>query len=170
MDVLNVELKARCNDPDRIRKLLNERDAEFIGTDHQVDTYFEIPTGRLKLREGTIENNLIFYKRDDTADAKTSDIKLVPFDETDDIKALLKAALPVQIVVDKMREIYFLDNVKFHIDKVKQLGRFIEIEAIDKNNNIGEMTLHQQCKFYRNLFDIADEDLVATSYSNLLAD
>ena len=34
--------------------------------------------------------------------------------------------------MDKKREIYFIHNVKFHIDNVKNLGTFIEIEAIDE--------------------------------------
>lgn len=168
MNILNVEIKARCNEPSRVRTLLGEREAEFKGTDHQVDTYFEVPEGRLKLREGTIENNLIFYRRDNTPDPKASAIELVPFEETTDIKSLLTAALPVKVTVDKKREIYFIDNVKFHIDEVKELGSFVEIEAIDRNGDIGELTLRQQCNFYLELFGIEDEDLVAQSYSNLL--
>lgn len=170
MNILNIELKARCSTPERIRKLLEEREADFKGTDHQVDTYFNVPEGRLKLREGTIENNLIFYQRANKAAAKKSNIELVSFKDTGGIKSLLTSALGVKVVVDKTREIYFIDNVKFHIDEVTQLGSFVEIEAIDKNRNIGELTLRQQCKFYRKLFDIREEDLVAESYSDLLLD
>ncbi|NDC79066.1 MAG: adenylate cyclase, partial [Chitinophagia bacterium] len=57
--VLNVEIKARCGDPSGIRKFLLNQGADFIGTDHQRDTYFHVPTGRLKLRRGNIENALI---------------------------------------------------------------------------------------------------------------
>lgn len=170
MNILNIELKARCSTPDRIRKLLEEREADFKGTDHQVDTYFNVPEGRLKLREGTIENNLIFYQRANKAAGKKSNIELVAFKDTGGIKSLLTSALGVKVVVDKTREIYFIDNVKFHIDEVNELGSFVEIEAIDKNRNIGELTLRQQCKFYRKLFDIREEDLVAESYSDLLLD
>lgn len=35
------------------------------------------------------------------------------------------------VVVDKMREIYFIDNVKFYFDKVEGFGIFVEIEVID---------------------------------------
>ena len=40
---LNIEIKARCAQQDKIRKLLQERGADFRGTDHQIDTYFEVP-------------------------------------------------------------------------------------------------------------------------------
>ncbi|MDR8392001.1 class IV adenylate cyclase [Aliifodinibius sp. S!AR15-10] len=168
MNILNIEIKARCPNPDRIRQILKEREAEFKGTDRQVDTYFEVPEGRLKLREGTIENNLIYYEREDTPDAKSSHIELVSFEDTSGIKSLLTAALPVKVVVDKKREIYFINNVKFHIDEVKSLGSFVEVEAIDRNQNIGKVTLEQQCNFYRKLFNITDDDLVANSYSDML--
>lgn len=60
-----VEIKARCTQQPKIRSLLQERSARFVGEDHQVDTYFRVPQGRLKLREGTIEQTLIYYERAD---------------------------------------------------------------------------------------------------------
>ena len=71
-------------------------------------------------------------------------------------------------VVDKKREIYFIDNVKFHIDKVKGLGNFIEIEAIDKTGKIGKKKLLEQCNYYIKLFGIKNTDLLSNSYSDLL--
>jgi len=168
MSIINIEIKARCDNPDRIRSILNNHDADFKGTDHQVDTYFEVPSGRLKLRQGTIENNLIFYQRDNQSGPKTSSINLVPAEHPDQLHALLTNALKVKVVVDKVREIYFIDNVKFHIDEVEELGNFVEIEAIDKDGSIGEQTLQEQCQYYIDLFDITDDDLVPKSYSDMI--
>lgn len=169
MAVKNVEIKARYTTPDTIRSILNTHGADFKGTDHQTDTYFETAAGRLKLREGTIENNLIFYHRPDTTAPKRSDIHLVPIQETEAMKALLKAALEVRITVKKKREIYFIDNVKFHIDEVENLGSYVEIEAIDENGTMDAAALHEQCRHYMDLFEIDEEDLVAPSYSDLLS-
>lgn len=170
MALKNVEIKARCTSPDKIRAILNAHDAVFKGTDHQTDTYFATDAGRLKLREGTIENNLIFYQRPDTPAPRQSDIHLVPVKETDAMKALLKAALEVKITVEKKREIYFIDNVKFHIDRVDELGSFVEIEAIDEDGSIGEDKLREQCQHYLDLFGIEEDELIAESYSDLLLD
>ena len=63
MDFLSLEIKARCPDPGRIRAILKAQKARFQGLDPQSDTYFRVPSGRLKLREGNIENALIHYKR-----------------------------------------------------------------------------------------------------------
>lgn len=168
MNILNVEIKAGCAHPGRIRRLLEEQGADFKGTDHQVDTYFSVPNGRLKLREGSIEQNLIFYQRADATGPKASDINLVPSEHPERLKALLTNALGIWKVVDKQREIYFIDNVKFHIDEVKGLGSFVEIEAIDEDGSIGEDRLRKQCNHYLQLFDIDEEGLIAESYSDMI--
>ena len=72
------------------------------------------------------------------------------------------------VIVDKRRKIYFIDNVKFHIDTVKGLGSFVEIEAIDKTGNIGKKKLLQQCNKYLKLLNISNKDLLSNSYSDLL--
>ena len=63
MDHINIEIKARCFHPQKVEAFLRSHHALFIGLDHQKDTYFNVPSGRLKLRQGNIENSLIFYDR-----------------------------------------------------------------------------------------------------------
>jgi predicted adenylyl cyclase CyaB len=77
-------------------------------------------------------------------------------------------SLGILAVVDKTREIYFVDNVKFHLDNVVGLGTFVEIEAIDKDGSIGNEKLLEQCNFYLNLLNISKDDLVDNSYSDLM--
>lgn len=168
MPIKNVEIKARCNNPDRIRKILDQNGADYKGTDHQIDTYFEVQDGRLKLREGSIEKSLIYYLRPDSQSPKQSNINLAKLQETADIKEVLSTALPVWVTVEKQREIYFIDNVKFHIDEVQQLGSFVEIEAIDDDDTISEKKLQEQCEYYMQLLGISEEDLIANSYSDLM--
>lgn len=163
----NIEIKAKCNNHDAIREILNSGNAEFKGTDHQTDTYFEVNAGRLKLREGNIENALIHYSREDKDEPKESDVLLYKTSKNSLLKELLTKALGKTVIIDKEREIYFIDNVKFHLDKVKGLGKFVEIEAIG-NDNEDKDSLLQQCKFYLNLFGIAKKDLIPVSYSDLL--
>ncbi len=72
------------------------------------------------------------------------------------------------MVVDKQREIYFIQNVKFHLDVVAGLGTFVEIEAIDSDGSIRKEELLQQCHHYMKLFEISETDLLSHSYSDLL--
>ncbi|GJM31061.1 MAG: hypothetical protein DHS20C18_00620 [Saprospiraceae bacterium] len=139
-----------------------------MGQDHQVDTYFKVPNGRLKLREGNIENNLIHYHRGNQAGPKRSEVTLHAVSNTSSLKATLEAGNGILTIVDKLREIYFIDNVKFHIDEVKSLGTFIEIEAIDLDGTLGEIKIRKQCEHYLQAFDIKDENLIEVSYSDML--
>ncbi len=168
MSHINIEIKANCRQYDKTRDILMSKGADFRGVDHQIDTYFNVSSGRLKLREGNIENELIHYDREDQEGPKQSNVTLFSSDPKSTLKELLTKALGVLVVVDKEREIYFIDNVKFHIDKVKDLGEFVEIEAIDMDGNIGKEKLLEQCRFYLNLFGIPKEDLISVSYSDLL--
>jgi adenylate cyclase class IV len=47
MDNVNIEIKARLDAPDTVRNILLASGAEFIGEDRQIDTYFNVPEGRL---------------------------------------------------------------------------------------------------------------------------
>lgn len=168
MKHLNIEIKARCDNHKKIRSVLKSRNADFKGVDHQIDTYFKVNNGRLKLREGNIENFLVFYEREDKEGAKQSNVILFKSDPSSSLKEILLKSLGALVVVDKQREIYFIENVKFHIDIVKDLGTFMEIEAIDSNDTLGKEKLLKQCEHYFKLFGISEDDLIPVSYSDLL--
>lgn len=166
---INYEFKARCQNISELERRLQQERPVFIGTDHQTDTYFNVPNGRLKLREGNIENALIHYDRINTAGAKQSNVTLYQHQPDKHLRDVLANALGIKVVVDKKRKIYFLDNVKFHFDEVEDLGSFVEVEAIDKDGTIGMKKLKEQCDYYVQLFDITKDQFMAESYSDLLA-
>ena len=166
--IQNVEIKAACNDPLNLKRTLEELGADYEGLDHQIDTYFNVPEGRLKIREGTIEHNLIGYDRFDQEGPKDSQVHLRELQPKSCMKELLTDVWGIKVVVDKQRHIYFIENVKFHVDQVRDLGSFCEIEAIDLDGDIGRERLLQQCNDYMSLLGIEGEDLISCSYSDLL--
>ncbi len=168
MAFINVEIKARTTNAAGIRKILQEKNADFRGTDHQTDTYFNVPKGRLKLRQGNIENTLIQYERANLAGPKTSNFNVMPVSDGPALKEILKDSLGIKVVVDKQREIYFIDNVKFHLDQLQSLGSFVEIEASNKYADLDAAALNEQCNYYIQLFGIATADMITHSYSDLL--
>src|SRR6185436_5098690 len=168
MSHLNVEIKAKCADPLFIRNYLLNNGADFKGLDEQTDTYFHVSNGRLKLREGNIENNLIFYNRSNQTGPKSSNFNLVKIEDAKGLKEVLERSCGIKMIVRKKREIYYIDNVKFHIDNVPGLGSFIEIEAGNILADKTESELLDQCNFYLKEFGIKEEDLVAESYSDLV--
>ncbi len=168
MSFINIEIKARIHNVASVREYLMENNADFKGTDNQTDTYFNSPKGRLKLREGNIENNLIYYERQNHAGPKQSNFTLVHVPDATSLKAILAAAMGILVIVEKKREIYFIDNVKFHLDTLTGLGTFIEVEASNKYASLGTDELNKQCNFYIKKFGILEAHMINVSYSDLL--
>lgn len=166
---LNVEIKARVDDLAPIRTWLDVHEATRVGTDTQRDTYLDVPNGRLKVREGTIEQGLIFYKRPDQAGPKPSQVERVdPGEALDGVKTVLQAALSVDVVVEKTRTIYWVDHVKVHLDDVARLGTFVELEAVAPTPNATESELRADCEHLMDQLGLTVEQLVDTSYSDMV--
>ena len=168
MNIKNFEFKARVDNTETYENKLLALNPRFAGVDHQVDTYFNVSKGRLKLREGNIENALIYYERENVAEAKRSDIILFRFQPDKALKEILTMQLGIKVVVDKLRKIYFINNIKFHFDTVNTLGNFIEVEAIDDKGDFTTQQLQQQCDQYFNFFELDKLQLVDKSYSDLI--
>ena len=168
MSYLNVEIKAKCTDASSIRNYLLSKAATFKGVDEQTDTYFVVANGRLKLREGNIENNLIYYERTNQPGPKNSHFYLIKVEDAKGLKEVLTKSNGVKIIVKKRREIYYIGNVKFHLDEVTGLGSFAEIEAGNMITGLSQEALKEQCDFYKKEFGIKEEDLIEVSYSDML--
>jgi len=165
----NVEIKAKIPDTVKIREILNNLNADFRGTDFQTDTYFRIKNGRLKLREGNIENSLIYYIRENSSAPKKSDVLIYKYKPDSTLKTILCKSLEILNIVKKKREIYFIENVKFHIDEVEKYGFFFEIEVIDYEEKFPEQYLHTVCNKYLDVFGITHEQLISDSYSDFVS-
>jgi len=169
MKIKNYEFKARVESLQEYEEKLFTLGPDFIGTDYQTDTYFNVSHGRLKLREGNIENALISYNREDTAGSKLSEVLLYRHAPDPALKSILIRQLGIKIVVSKIRRIYFIGNVKFHFDTVERLGSFIEVEAIDDKGEFTVEQLRLQCDHYLGFFGIRKEQLADRSYSDMMA-
>ncbi|MFZ0959781.1 MAG: class IV adenylate cyclase [Terriglobia bacterium] len=166
MKLLNFEFKAHLRDAAHVRATLKRLRARFLGTDHQADTYFRVPAGRLKIREGRIENSLIFYQRSNSARARRSHVEMMLLPRRNSARAILSRALEVLVTVDKRREIYFVGNVKIHLDRVRGLGTFVEVEAMTRSGDVRKV--RAQAAKFRKLFAISPADIVPLSYSDLI--
>jgi len=168
--LINFEFKALTNKLESLEQKLLRLNPIYTGEDNQVDIYFNVKHGRLKLREGNIENALIYYERPDIYGPKKSDVLIYEHTASPNFKTLLTRVHGIKTIVEKKRKIYFIDNVKFHFDIVKSLGSFVEVEAIDKTGVLGLEKITEQCMFYARLFDIKQEDYINVSYSDMLLD
>jgi adenylate cyclase, class 2 len=166
----NIEIKARCSKEhqDKIRDYLLKNCTVLPKEDYQIDTYFKVNQGRLKIRKSNVIDELIYYERDDGLNSKKSKVNIININQTEGLEEIIRKTNKVLIVVNKKREIYFINNVKFHIDEVKDLGNFIEIEAISENDSLPIEKIKEQCDFYKKIFEINESDLIKYSYSDML--
>ncbi|MDQ1279943.1 MAG: adenylate cyclase, class 2 [Thermoproteota archaeon] len=162
-----VELKARTKSLETIRKKMLDFKATYVGRFRQVDTYFNSAEGRLKIREvdGQEKTTLIYYRREDIAGPKRSEIIVINIQETELFKGLFEIILRRKVTVDKEREIYILEGTQIHLDNVQNLGTFIEFERkitdISKDREVLEELMKKLL--------IEEEDLIQGSYSDLLS-
>src|SRR6218665_1693435 len=155
MKIKNFEFKAKVSAIEPFESKLLSLNPTFQGIDHQIDTYFNATIGRLKLREGNIENSLINYDRKNISGSKESQIILYQHNPNPALKEILERQLGIKVIVDKRRKIYFVENIKFHFDFVEQLGTFIEVEAIDAEEKYTIEELKDQCDKYFRFFELS---------------
>lgn len=160
----NIEIKAHYKNLEKARTIARRLEAKHVGLDHQVDTYFHTPKGRLKLRESSLSGAMLIpYLRSDLSGPKKSHYALLNTQDPILVKQLLTEMLGVETVVEKHRDIYLADNVRIHIDNVMGLGTFIEFEAVYQDI-AQEPKEHEKVRRLIQEFEIADSDLIQGSY------
>ncbi len=136
----------------------------------QTDTFFAVPRGRLKLRQFSDgSGELIFYERPDRASPKESSYFRYSCPEPKAVSAVLGQALGVRGVVEKRREVSMIGRSRIHLDEVRGLGTFLEIEVVLGD---GEAAAEGE-RVARELlaaFGVPESDLVARAYIDLLED
>jgi predicted adenylyl cyclase CyaB len=134
----NLEIKIRLM-PQRLDQLAAAIAANgaTITVLTQVDTYFAVARGRLKLREITPEAGqptaeLIAYRRPDQAGPRWSTYQrlTLPLDAVADLKQMLAGTVGQSVVVTKRRTVAIRGRSRIHLDQVEGLGAFLEIETV----------------------------------------
>lgn len=98
---------------------------------------------------------------------RASDYWLVPVIEPALLKAALAATLGVLVVVEKEREVFLYQNVRIHLDRVSDLGEFVEFEAVLSAGDDEEQAAQLVSELATRLA-VDSNDRVEGSYSDLL--
>lgn len=164
----NIEIKARAPDLEAVEaraRAIATRGPEDIFQD---DTFFHCAQGRLKLRDfGDGHGELIHYARADGAGPKVSDYSITPVADPDALRVTLARACGVLGRVVKRRRLYLADRTRIHLDRVADLGAFVELEVVLRD---GESAQEGQA-VARDLMatlGIEDRQLITGAYLDLL--
>lgn len=163
----NIELKIKLNDFKRVVSQLKKIGAKYINQLHQIDTYFNIKSGRLKIRN--INNKifeLIYYQRPNKKSSKISNYQILNIkkNQIQKIKSILKKSLEVKIIIEKDRGLWQFNNTRIHLDRVKKLGNFLELETVVKKNLEEARIEHSKII---NLLNLKNYKKCSNSYSDL---
>jgi len=164
----NIEIKARYKNAERAEENLHAIGAGPAGTFHQRDTYFNTSKGRLKLRElGPDDGHLIYYEREDLAGPKRSDYDIAKTEDPAAMRNMLSGIMGIWVEVEKTRQVWLWENVRIHLDDVKGLGQFVELEAVTEEQGIEES--HRRVETLMRALEITSDQLVEGSYGDMLA-
>ena len=83
-----------------------------------------------------------------------------------DIEQALTRALGVSVVVDKVRELYLWEHTRVHLDAVKGLGTFVELETVIREQSVE--VARGECESIQKALEINADDLLSVSYADLL--
>ncbi|MEZ0346735.1 MAG: class IV adenylate cyclase [Infirmifilum sp.] len=142
MEPAEVEVKFRCTDPEGIRNKLRSMHSEYVDTVEMLDIYLQHPCRDFQqsdeaLRVRHIKSTLtgqedieLTYKGPRKEGwAKTRVELVVKVDKLNELLLVLdKLGFKVVARIAKHREFYLLEGVEVSLDKVEDLGNFVEIE------------------------------------------
>jgi len=127
----NIEIKFRVNDLDAVERkaaLIADGGPELLV---QEDVFFNAREGRLKLRKfADASAQLIAYHRSDSGQLRESVWHACPVADPDSLQGALAMTVGVGVTVRKHRTLYLIGNTRVHLDRVEQLGDFVELEVV----------------------------------------
>ncbi|XP_021363879.1 uncharacterized protein LOC110457100 [Mizuhopecten yessoensis] len=164
----NVEIKARLQDVEGVRKISSELSQSSGETLIQEDVFFFTPNGRLKLRTiKDVRSELIFYDRPDKIGPKFSDYSKTEVANPESLKETLRQALGIKGMVRKVRKLYMVGQTRVHIDNVEGLGDFMELEVMMQEGQTAE----EGQKIAEDLMDklgVKQSDLLSGAYMDMI--
>lgn len=164
MKNLEIKVELTNNEFSVISILLRDY---FIEDLQQKDTYYQTTQGRLKLREETNKTAyFIYYERPDIHADRYSSYEFFEIKNINTFHNVFKYALIKELIVEKCRSLYLIKNARIHLDKVNNLGYFLEIEIVistDKEMNDSKNFMQQLL----NQLDIQNKEKIDCGYREL---
>ena len=160
----NLEIKVHCSSFSKVKDRLIDIKAEYAGELIQKDIYYKTKEGLLKLRIENGQQSLIKYLRDEKGKERWSDFQILKF-ASGDARKFFGNIFSIETTVEKKRLLYMFDNTRIHLDDVKNLGKFLELETLVING------LNDAKKRFNTILDLLNLDFnqqIKKSYKILI--
>jgi adenylate cyclase class IV len=164
----NIEIKARVSDltalAGKVAAIATAGPTEIL----QDDTFFQCALGRLKLRAFSAhEGELIFYRREDRPGPKESFYVRSPTTAPDSLRHALTLALGQVGRVKKHRTLFLIGRTRVHLDRVEELGEFLELEVVLQDDEALALGV-QEANTIMERLGTAPQQLLEGAYVDLL--
>lgn len=172
----NLELKVRC-DASLHAHILDH--LKLIRADQptvlsQLDTYFFVRVGRLKLREtasvGSDSAELIQYSRPDVSGMRLSSYQrfAIAPSQASTLRTALIESIGLLTSVEKTRTVVIWRSTRIHLDEVTDLGHFVELETVlaetDEDGTLGR----EEYETLVAMLGLESFEAISGSYSDLM--
>ena len=165
---INVEIKARVSEPDRLRQVVETLCGSADRVLRQEDIFFRTTAGRLKLRflEPRL-GQLIYYQRPDQPGPSESQYFISKTNDPASLKTVLEHGLGIRGVVKKQRRVFLHGQTRIHLDLVENLGSYLELEVSLRPGQDAEEG-HRIAHHLMDHLGVEEADLVPGAYIDLL--
>lgn len=161
----NLEIKVPVKSLSNLIKIVEREGGKKIYSSRQIDVYYKLENGRLKVRNSSGEKSVIFYRRIEDGSERWSDFEVIPVTNPNDWIKFFDNFLERLVVVDKHRTLYHLKNTRIHFDRIKGLGNFVELETKVIN---GKVKARKEFLWIMSLLKLNPDNQILKSYSDLI--
>jgi predicted adenylyl cyclase CyaB len=164
----NIEIKFRVQDLDAVESKavpIADHGPEILV---QEDIFFNVSHGRLKLRkfaDGSAE--LIAYHRSDSDTIRESQWHAYPTLNPDALQNALALTAGQSTIVRKKRTLYLIGKTRLHLDRVEDLGHFVELEVVLDKKDSHESGVTIANRLVESL-GLESAEKIAVAYADLL--
>ena len=126
----NLEVKLQIDNLSRLKEISLKLGAQKHALLKQKDIYYNTDKGLLKLRIMPEFSEFIFYNRNESDGERWSDYNLLKISNRENPEDFFNLLFEPVAVVEKEREVLIYDDTRIHLDRVKNLGEFLELETV----------------------------------------
>ena len=162
----NIEIKVQLELKSLLSNLRKLNTIDF-GILEQTDIYYLLGSSRLKIREEKNRYEVIYYRRGNKMGSKESLYYRVPLNNITlkVSKFFLHMFLGAKKVVKKQRNLHFHAHTRIHLDKVENIGEFLELETVVDNEHDSGYFMDEHKRIV-NILNLSSFPQIAHSYSD----
>lgn len=161
---VNLEIKVKLTSHKKVKSLLEKMGAKNQGVLKQKDIYYKTSSGLLKMRVMADKIELIKYNRVENGADRWSNYDIVILSGAK-VQEFFASVLEIETIVEKSRELWLFDNTRIHLDRVKNLGYFLELETLVLS---GKKDAQKRFDFMVNALGLEFNAQLRSSYRNLM--